>query len=463
MFEWLTNTFIGVVVTELSGDIVFCNSKAKHILNIVATKRDGMSIYTYIPEAECTIADLPKPVRFSENCEIILERRDYKTRDEEYIVYYISDDGSIYNLIEKAESSNDDLEQLKVDVQMKDIQIDRKEYELQSMKDLIYMLAGLQDVPMIASKFVDYCFQHLLFSKGMFFQKVHDNQKITYHCLVHLPGGRRLAIDAEREWSDRFIHYFSETLSTNSGLFNMIDDQFRGFMMQVGVDKVKEVLTYPLVIGEREIGFFLFVTEEGHFGIEPEDLLLMEDLLQLVRPIFNNAILLEHSLTDELTTLKNRRMFDLSLNREIEFNAELGKEFSLLAIDIDRFKSINDRYGHAVGDQVIWSIGLLLKQAIRQHDSAFRYGGEEFMVLVTGGEEIANKVALRIQEAVRKLVIMLEGNLELKFTVSIGLAQYSSGLSATDFFTLSDKALYQSKHEGRDRITIASEALSQSA
>lgn len=465
MFDILSSSLVGSVVTDLSGQIIFCNLKAKQMLGYWNGMNGKFAIQNFFSEESILHGEGTSMVNLKNGNKVVLEKKHLPNGNSELVIYFLTDQIEMFakNRVSPDLEDSEAVETLKIDVLMKDIQIDRKEYELQSMKDLMYLLAGLQDIQLIANKFVDFCFQHLLFSKGLFFSRLQMENIDNYHILVNLPSNKLLDADEQRDWGVDFLKKYAMALETTYGPFTAIDTQFRECLAKMGIAHIKEVLCYPLQVNNKYLGFFLFVTEEGHFGVEPEDLMLMEDLLQLVHPIFNNALLLEDSLTDELTKLKNRRMFDVSLNREVAFATEIGKEFSLLAIDIDRFKTINDRFGHAVGDHVIRSLGALLRQQIRHHDAAFRFGGEEFMVLVTGNVDTAKIVAIRIQEAVRKLKIPLEDGTELQFTVSIGLAQFHEGLGSLDLFSLADKALYRSKNDGRDRITVAIESYAQSA
>ncbi len=465
MFDILSSSLLGSVVTDKSGQILFCNSKAKQILGYSSFMKGKVDIQSFFTEKTDSFGETAVLVKLANGTEVLVEKKSIVKDDVKFEVFFVSERVELLNQ-EKINISSENaeaVEALKIDVLMKDIQIDRKEYELQSMKDLMYLLAGLQDIQSIATKFVDCCFQHLIFSKGMFFHQLSQEDTDSYLILVNLPANKAMDADEQRDWCQEFSKKYANVLKVTHGPWAGIDDPFRSSFAALGINRIKEVLCYPLKIDNKFLGFFLFITEEGHFGVEPEDLLLMEDLLQLVHPIFNNALLLEDSLTDELTKLKNRRMFDVSLNREIAFAQEIGKEFSLLAIDIDRFKSINDRFGHATGDQVIRSLGALLRKQIRHHDAAFRFGGEEFMVLVTGNVDGAKIVANRIQEAVRKLRIPLEDGAELQFTISIGLAQFHEGLGSLELFSLADKALYRSKNDGRDRITVATESNARSA
>lgn len=151
------------------------------------------------------------------------------------------------------------------------------------------------------------------------------------------------------------------------------------------------------------------------------------------------------SLTDYLTGLHNTRYFYQRLNTEKQRNQRYKDPFSLLYIDIDNFKHCNDVYGHRVGDQVLQEFSKILKNELRKVDSAFRYGGEEFIILLPRTEK---KGAKKQAERIRKKI---EDNLfpEYRITVSIGVAQYRKG---KDVVEEADKAMYEAKRQGKNKV-----------
>ncbi len=159
--------------------------------------------------------------------------------------------------------------------------------------------------------------------------------------------------------------------------------------------------------------------------------------------------------TDELSGLSNRRYFEEMLPREFELARRTGAPLSLLFMDLDHFKAINDRYGHARGDEAIRAIGELIEQETRRPMVACRYGGEEFALLLpdTRGEQ-AQVLAERLLRRVRELDLF-----ELPLTISIGVASFERGnLGApVQLLEAADAALYRAKQGGRDR-TAASAA-----
>jgi diguanylate cyclase len=166
----------------------------------------------------------------------------------------------------------------------------------------------------------------------------------------------------------------------------------------------------------------------------------------------------EEALSDGLTGLANRRGFDQSLADRMREATEQASELSLLLLDIDHFKNVNDKYGHLFGDKVIRSIAQVLKDNVKGRDTAARYGGEEFAVILPDTPPMgARAVAEKIRSTVANCRIQRVGNNETVDTISIsiGVAHFTGGESPTDLIGRADSALYTSKSHGRNRVTVA--------
>lgn len=158
------------------------------------------------------------------------------------------------------------------------------------------------------------------------------------------------------------------------------------------------------------------------------------------------------ALTDMLTGLNNRAYFMEALNQKIDEAKRYGKTFSLLLLDIDHFKNVNDQYGHLVGDAVLKQFSKLLKRETRVSDIVARYGGEEFMVIFT---EASLSKSLQISERIRHATLIEAFEEEkLKVSISGGLVTYN-GESEAILLKRVDDLLYTAKREGRNRICSA--------
>lgn len=160
------------------------------------------------------------------------------------------------------------------------------------------------------------------------------------------------------------------------------------------------------------------------------------------------------SVTDALTKLFNRRHFDNEFAREYKRANRYKNDLSLAIIDIDFFKKINDNYGHSCGDYVLKEIAYIMNQNFRQTDILFRYGGEEFTVILT---ETPQKTACVPLERLRKKIennkFLFNGK-EFSLTVSIGISSNTDYDTAQEMFDEADKALYKAKNNGRNQIGV---------
>ncbi len=161
------------------------------------------------------------------------------------------------------------------------------------------------------------------------------------------------------------------------------------------------------------------------------------------------------SLTDELTTLNNRKHFENSIERVIDQSKESGRGFSLLMTDIDHFKKFNDTYGHQTGDQVLRLVALAVKQNIKAQDIACRYGGEEFAIILPHvGLEDAAEIGENIRNAVmsKELVKRSTGENLGRVTISVGIATYENIDTVHSIVSRADEALYLAKDAGRNLV-----------
>jgi diguanylate cyclase (GGDEF)-like protein len=166
---------------------------------------------------------------------------------------------------------------------------------------------------------------------------------------------------------------------------------------------------------------------------------------------YEHKLLIE-SMTDPLTGLLNRRYFTTLSQREVARSLRHGLRFSVLMLDIDHFKRINDNFGHPVGDLAIKALAEICNQALRPHDILARYGGEEFVLTLPHTDEAgARVVAERIRKAVEQLELASASG-PVRFTVSIGLSIYKKDLSLEHILERADQALYKAKQAGRNRI-----------
>ena len=213
-------------------------------------------------------------------------------------------------------------------------------------------------------------------------------------------------------------------------------------------------LCVPLIAQGEAIGLLSFQNITPETAPSRAYLELMAEALGLA--LANQRLrdaLLEKALHDPLTGLRNRHHLEDTLRTQISLAARNAEPVSCLMIDIDHFKNINDRFGHEAGDQVIKSVAAIIQRAVHDTGVAFRYGGEEFLALLTGvDEEGAHACATEIFEGVHTLS-MRYGLSEIgPVDVSIGIASYPEHVQSDNLLRAADVALYRAKELGRSRI-----------
>ena len=226
-------------------------------------------------------------------------------------------------------------------------------------------------------------------------------------------------------------------------------------------------LTVPLFVRNRVIGSLqLFCQGGNRFNTEDAQILWVLSLVaeNLLTREYANEGLLRFAFTDYLTGLRTRGYFEQQLELEIKRSERRRQKFSLLMIDIDHFKELNDTFGHHVGDQVLRDIASILMSDMREVDTVARYGGEEFvMVLPETTEAGAMYVAQRLRKAVEQTNFFAGSPQAIRhLTISIGVAVFDIDAQfKRDLIEFADAALYAAKRNGRNRVVCYSELAGQ--
>ncbi|MDK9716574.1 MAG: diguanylate cyclase [Trichlorobacter sp.] len=165
-----------------------------------------------------------------------------------------------------------------------------------------------------------------------------------------------------------------------------------------------------------------------------------------------NELLATEARIDYLTGIYNRRMFDGLMTAEIARSYRYNSLLSLIMMDIDHFKQVNDNLGHAAGDHVLQKIAELISGRIRGHDIFSRWGGEEFVIMAPKNDRFK---AAELAEILREVIEQFDFGNGLRITLSFGVTQYCYGEQSEEFVARADAALYQAKHKGRNRVEIA--------
>nr|WP_321241592.1 GGDEF domain-containing protein [uncultured Tolumonas sp.] len=169
-----------------------------------------------------------------------------------------------------------------------------------------------------------------------------------------------------------------------------------------------------------------------------------------------NDKLTKLSITDALTGALNRRQFDVQMEHELQRSQRFGKTFSLVMFDIDHFKQFNDNYGHQAGDQVLINISQFVKTEIRQTDRLYRYGGEEFTIILPETDiRNASFLTEKLRKQIAQTNMDYQGNSLPRITASFGVASYSQQIQEpAHLIHAADKALYHAKNSGRNCVKL---------
>jgi len=217
-------------------------------------------------------------------------------------------------------------------------------------------------------------------------------------------------------------------------------------------DNVKEICM-PIEKGGQRLA--LVVARKGYDPFDRVRLNLGAVISSHIAVAFDNARLYYIAITDELTKTFTKRHFRQCIEHSFSEYQQYGKKFALLMMDLDKFKLVNDTHGHVAGDAVLQQLGEILHQSVRENDLLFRYGGEEFTVILPATDA---KAALHVAERIRaatEAAVFEEGTIDLKLTISVGVATCPDVPSIHDLMVDADKALYAAKHQGRNRVILS--------
>ncbi|CAG74587.1 conserved hypothetical protein [Pectobacterium atrosepticum SCRI1043] len=265
-------------------------------------------------------------------------------------------------------------------------------------------------------------------------------------------------------WENAFI--FSVATGTPlSSIQDLSDSDFGLWFNHKGKS------SFSNIQGIRTIATIMTETDEYIRNYSHTALLTQQDyapLLKAVRSKIYKINMLLGSLFDEvqklesgkdtLTLLLNRRFLPTILRHEISLTMHSNTPLSIAMIDIDHFKSVNDTYGHAAGDNILKRIAEILYESTRNSDYVFRYGGEEFLiVLIETPKVAAHTIIERLRKKIENHFIHLQNGESVKMTISAGIAVYSGHPDYECLIKAADDALYQAKANGRNRIEYAPE------
>ncbi len=225
--------------------------------------------------------------------------------------------------------------------------------------------------------------------------------------------------------------------------------------------ETRSIVAVPVRFRDHCLGVIELVNCVGPQGFHERDLALLEALADFAAIALENARhvqrIHELTITDDCTSLYNARHLNFILETEIYRSQRYGYEFSLVFIDLDHFKKVNDSHGHLMGSKLLAEIGQVVKTHCRLIDFAFRYGGDEFVILLPQTSKgSACVVARRLHRLIRETLWLQAEQLNVRITSSVGVAAYpSDSKTKVELLHLADEAMYGVKNTTRDGVAAA--------
>jgi diguanylate cyclase (GGDEF)-like protein len=243
------------------------------------------------------------------------------------------------------------------------------------------------------------------------------------------------------------------------------DPRFTSRIDEVTQIDTRSVVCVPIRGREKVLGVIELVNCLGRESFRTEDIPILKSLADYAAIALENARYVQRihelTITDDCTALYNARHLNFVLDAEIYRSTRYGYDFSVIFLDLDHFKQVNDTHGHLVGSKLLWMIGDLIKGHLRLIDYAFRYGGDEFVVLLPQTtKQNSLMVVRRLKDLLNSKVFFSDEGLNIKVTASFGVASFpADGRTRRELLRMADEAMYLVKNTTRNSIAVAGEGI----
>jgi len=255
------------------------------------------------------------------------------------------------------------------------------------------------------------------------------------------------------EWTKESGKVERKNIAEHEALNQTMQEWLSGDLVKTKVSADNKQLFLP--IEKRGQRLALVIARKTGSYFDSERLKLFSVISSHTAVAFDKARLYYIAITDELTKTFTKRHFRQCIDQTFIEYQQYGHKFALLMMDFDKFKQVNDTHGHVVGGAVLKQLGEIIRSSVRGNDLVFRYGGEEFTVILPDtGEKGARYVAERIRSTTEAPVFE-PGTIDLKLTLSIGIETCPEAPSIHDLIVVADQALYAAKRQGRNQVVLA--------
>ncbi len=237
-----------------------------------------------------------------------------------------------------------------------------------------------------------------------------------------------------------------------------IDPRFSKKADEISGFQTKSVVCVPLMVRGKVLGAIELINNNTEDSFSKDDLLLLETLADYTAIAIENSKLFdkvqELTITDDLTGLFNSRYLQQFLENEVERARRYNYKLSMIFMDLDHFKDVNDKHGHLCGSRLLAEVAEVLKRMVRSSDIICRYGGDEFVILLPAApKDKAYLVAEKIRWAIKAEKFLQEEGINTSLTVSIGLTTFpDDAKDKVELLQLADKAMYSVKNDSRDGV-----------
>gem|GEM_PF-1890984 len=340
-----------------------------------------------------------------------------------------------------------------------------KDRKLRVIKELSEFLKiiNIQQSTILQTMLVRFCVEAVIARRGTLFLTSAD-QGVLYN------GSTYLYKDGKIDTSFTDEHLASIRVPRDQGIVGnavrdsapilstdaVHDKRYADYIDTACGIRAGSVLCMPLIVDSECMGALEVVREVGEPPFTEEDLETIIIISNFAAATMENAKLFMWAITDNVTKLYNRHYFNNVFNQELARSLRYGNEFSIVMIDVDMFKQINDNYGHAIGDRMLRKITATLIKNLRKNiDVPARYGGDEFIILLPEtGSEGAKVYADRLLEEVRLIKLEYNGQ-TIHATVSIGISTFpKDSRERQSLLEKADDALYTAKENGRNQVVV---------